>query len=119
MSGIGIAMVARAEAMVATPIDENRSALICRLVAYVRAKPFACDSCEGIARWWLGLHLSADCNEVQQAIDWLVAAGAMQRLPAADGRIRYRRGQSERASDEALAVLQSIYGNYGDQHGHS
>jgi hypothetical protein len=92
----------------AMPTNATRSALIYKLVTYLLANPLASDSCEGIERWWLGVQAGSG-GAVQQAIDWLVSVGAMRRVQAADGRVRYRRGDGAGASDAALAALQSMH----------
>ena len=89
------------------PADVTRSEVVHGIVTYVRANPLACDTCHGIVHWWLGLDGCLD--EVQAALDWLVAAGALERLPAADGRIRYRRADDARGSDAALALLLAMH----------
>ena len=94
--------------MLAKPNDAARNLLIHKLVTYLRANPLASDSCEGIERWWLGMQAGSG-GSVQQAIDWLVSVGAMRRVQAADGRVRYRRGDGAEASDAALAALQAIH----------
>ena len=68
--------------------DERTVDIVRRLASYVDANPRACDTALGIARWWLQCD---DAAPVQKALHWMTAHGLMEELPAADGRLRYRR----------------------------
>jgi hypothetical protein len=71
------------------------------LIAYVFANPLACDTEDGIARWWL-----SDCHQsshdVATALGWLVRKGLLQTVTAADGRTRYRRIATDDSLKAAL-----------------
>jgi hypothetical protein len=55
---------------------------------YFGDNPRACDTLAGIARWWLqGRYTPA---LVEQALESLHSAGLVERLAAADGRVRFR-----------------------------
>jgi hypothetical protein len=75
------------------------------LIAYVFANPLACDTEDGIARWWL-----SDCRpssyDVAAALTWLVRSGLLQTVTAADGRTRYRRI----ATDDSLKAALDEFG---------
>ncbi len=62
---------------------------LCDLAIYVSARPGACDTPDGICRWWLMAPQESEAI-VAQALNWLVEQGAFERLEAADGRVRYR-----------------------------
>jgi Fe2+ or Zn2+ uptake regulation protein len=66
------------------------------LLAYLAAHPDACDTADGILEWWLQGSQVWSLAEVEHALQNLVRAGTLKRLPALDGRVRYRRaaGQS-------------------------
>jgi hypothetical protein len=68
--------------------DLELLALIRALAAYLRANPLACDTPEGIRRWWLASETTAP--QVQRALDWMRARRLLEALPAADGHTRYR-----------------------------
>ena len=74
------------------------------LMAYVLANPHACDTGDGIERWWLsgGRHSS---REVAAALDWMVQSGCLQTVTAADGQIRYRRIAGDDTLKSALDAL--------------
>jgi len=64
--------------------------LVCVLALYLRANPLACDSVEGIGRWWLAPH-SVAREELELALDLMTEQGLIEEIVAADGRQRYRR----------------------------
>lgn len=69
------------------PPDEVLTVMraLCR---YLSDNPQACDTPAGIARWWLqGQHPG---EVVEAALHRLHDEGRLERLPAADGRVRYR-----------------------------
>jgi hypothetical protein len=69
------------------PKDEVET-VIQALRHYTSANPHACDTPDGIARWWLqGRHTP---GVVALALESLGALGLLERRPAADGRVRYR-----------------------------
>lgn len=77
-----------------------------QLSHYLWRHPNACDTAEGIARWWLlGAHTSPPLPLVMSALDHLVALGLLQAHRAADGRVRYRRPASDAAHDAQLQAL--------------
>jgi hypothetical protein len=71
------------------------------LVAYVSANPNACDTVDGIERWWL-----SDCRqsslEVTAALDWMVRRGYLEAVTATDGRTHYRRIATDDGLKSAL-----------------
>lgn len=78
-----------------------------QLSHYLWRHPNACDTAEGIARWWLlGVSSPTPLPVVISALDHLQALGLLQAHRAADGRVRYRRP----AADDALhdAQLQAL-----------
>ena len=92
----------------AMPTYATRNALIYKLVTYLLANPLASDSCEGIERWWLRNAGRIWRRSTKRSTGWSRSA-AMRRVQAADGRVRYRRGEGAEASDAALAALQSMH----------
>jgi hypothetical protein len=71
------------------------------LVAYVSANPNACDTVDGIERWWLsGCRQSS--REVAAALDWMVRRGYLEAVTATDGRTRYRRIATDDGLKSAL-----------------
>jgi hypothetical protein len=75
------------------------------LARYLHTHPFACDTCEGIERWWLATDPPLQLQQLQQALDWMVAHALVDRLPAADGRIRYRRASLDKTAENVLLSL--------------
>ncbi len=72
------------------------------LVSYLLTHPGACDTADGISRWWFE---TVDCvspQELNQALDTLVQQGLLEACPAADGRVRYRRRADEAALEAFL-----------------
>lgn len=68
------------------PVEE----IVRALSRYLRLNPLASDTLEGITQWWLTFDDFTEA-ELQQALQHLVEAGAVEPLHAADGRVRYRR----------------------------
>ncbi len=79
------------------------------LAAYLQANPHACDTADGIGAWWLPR--PPEPHALVQALQFLVAAALLERLPASDGRARYRRRDAavdfEHRVREALAAARS------------
>ena len=80
--------------------------VVCALALYLRANPLACDSLEGISRWWLASQVVTP-DELEQALGWMRERGLIEELVAADGRLRYRRCGRE-------AMLQAAIDEYCD-----
>ena len=57
-------------------ISDVSQAVVIRLLRYVKEHPQAKDTCKGIVKWWFGENDDTrNSEEVQQALDWLVACG--------------------------------------------
>ena len=76
------------------------------LTAYVRTNPLACDTADGIRRWWLGA-ADAPMETLVHALDWMTKEGLMEVLVAADGRQRYRRCAGDAQLAAALRRFES------------
>lgn len=62
---------------------------------YLRNRSEALETVEGIARWWLSRQRFDDSIKVvQQALDLLIAQGAVERLAIAGGQALYRRAHA-------------------------
>jgi hypothetical protein len=79
------------------PVEE----IVRALSRYLRLNPLASDTLEGIAQWWLTFDDFTD-TELQQALRRLVDAGVVEAVPAADGRVRYRRTALNASVDAQL-----------------
>jgi len=53
--------------------------------------PLACDTPDGMLRWWLFSANARSIETVTAALAWMKRRGLVEELPAADGRIRFRR----------------------------
>lgn len=71
--------------------------------AYLRVNPLACDTCDGIARWWLVTDRFAD-GDVALALAWLESSAVVERVTAADGRVRYRRTSATTVGGERVSA---------------
>lgn len=65
--------------------------LVTKLSKYWVEHPFACDTCEGLRRWWLPDGLDASPDVLATALAWMVTQNLAAASTAADGRIRFRR----------------------------
>lgn len=79
--------------------------IVQHLSHYLRVHAEACDTSEGIARWWVELDDPAPVVTVEAALDCLVACGVMEAQLAVDGRVRYRR-RAEVADERLDALMQ-------------
>lgn len=60
------------------------------ILDHLQSHPLAADSANGVARWWLGsAHPGVTVEQVERALDLLVARGAMRRLRLMDGMFLY------------------------------
>ena len=79
-----------------------------QLSRYLRHHPNACDTAEGIARWWLrSARAPVPLTLVEAALDHLLALDLLQAQRAADGRVRYRRNPADATLDARLDALAS------------
>jgi hypothetical protein len=72
----------------------DREAVVSALLDYLHSNPQACDTLDGIARWWLGGQWRQKTALVQDALNGLEELGVIERVEAGDGRVRYRRRES-------------------------
>ncbi len=80
-------------------LDPSLRLIVGSLAAYLCAHPFACDSAEGIQRWWFDTEVAMD--DLMAALEWMQQEQLLEELQAADGHVRYRR----LASTERLGTL--------------
>ena len=73
--------------------------IVRRLAVYLHARPFACDSAEGMALWWFKSEVAM--IDLMAALEWARQHHLIEELKAADGHVRYRR----LATVEQLTVL--------------
>ena len=60
------------------------------ILGHLHTNPLAADSALGVARWWLGPPFdSATLEQVEQALEGLVAKGVLRRLRLSDGGVLY------------------------------
>lgn len=74
-------------------MDEDCAASACvrSLAGYLRANPQACDTAEGIRRWWFDSEHEVEMEQLLDALEWMKRRGVVEEILAADGRRRYRR----------------------------
>jgi hypothetical protein len=88
------------------PIDPDVMTIVSHLSRYWRQHPDACDTSEGIARWWIDVDPQpVPATLVEGALGWMSACGVVEALHAADGRVRYRRASADDALDAKLDAL--------------
>lgn len=79
--------------------------IVLGLVAYLRAHPSACDTSEGIGRWWAVPPESIGSqDDLNAALRFLQSHGAVEPVAAADGRVRWRCGSNEAVLAATLAA---------------
>jgi len=77
------------------------------LALYLRANPEACDTAEGIRRWWFSPGAGYEQDAVAEALDWMTRRGLVEATIAADGRQRFRRLASD---DDLTGLLRKLAG---------
>jgi Fe2+ or Zn2+ uptake regulation protein len=79
--------------------DKQVDRLAAEILRYLRGHPHASDSVEGIAQWWIKRQrLEETLDQVQQALDRLVARSLVQSHTSAAGGTRYSL-RADRGSD--------------------
>ncbi len=72
------------------PEEDPAQVIADAIQRYLDVNPDAADSAEGIGRWWLPPALAEESPRmVEEALDRLVAAGAIVRRPLPDGQVLY------------------------------
>ncbi|MFB9240328.1 hypothetical protein IV454_24115 [Massilia antarctica] len=83
--------------------------LVTKLSTYWYEHPLACDTAEGIRRWWLADGPDVPNDVVAAALAWMVTWNLVAASTAADGRIRFRR-----RVDLDIAKLRRLAGIHPD-----
>jgi Fe2+ or Zn2+ uptake regulation protein len=84
------------------------------LVRYLRANPHACDTAEGIHRWWFPPDVRFTPDAVGRALDWMKRQHLLEVTTAADGHQRFRRSATDEALTAALRSMASGQSMPGD-----
>jgi hypothetical protein len=90
------------------PNGSERTIAIAEVIdRYVEEHPNAADTPEGVRSWWIARHSpGASIEDVQKALDYLVARGRLARFTLADGTAVYGRWRSQ-AEERELHSVQS------------
>ena len=72
------------------------------LSSYLRTNAQACDTADGIARWWMLPHIDVSEAEVLPLLDELREKGLVTRFSTLEGRWLYRRLSIDARSDHEL-----------------
>jgi Fe2+ or Zn2+ uptake regulation protein len=76
---------------------ESLDVIVAAILRHVDAHPLAADSASGVAQWWLGpAHEKATREQVERALELLVARRQLRRVTLSDGTTLYSRTQSTR-----------------------
>ena len=86
--------------------DDPLVMVVIRAVAgYLRDNPRACDTAEGIRRWWLPPGLECTTDTVLTALEWMKRHALIDMTTAADGRQRFSRSRSGEPLEALLREL--------------
>jgi hypothetical protein len=80
-----------------TDLDPDVRAIVMALAHYLIANPSACDSIEGMQRWWFDQEPPWPKHQLETATRWMQARRLIEESVGSDGRTRYRRVGSEEA----------------------
>jgi len=82
----------------------NERKVVACLQAYLLTNPHACDTADGIRRWWLDGQEDVSMEALLRTLERMTQAGLVETIAAADGRRRYRRTGSDAAFAAWLAA---------------
>jgi len=85
--------------------SDRRRMLRRALSRYLRTNAKACDTAEGIARWWMPPGIDVSETEVLPLLDELREKGLVARFSTLDGRWLYRRSSIDAQSDDELGRM--------------
>lgn len=91
-------------------MDIESGSLACEraLTLYLISHPHACDTADGIRRWWLEDNEEIAMEVLLRALAGLEAAGLIEATAAADGRRRYRRCGDDAGFAARLSALDAM-----------
>ena len=84
-----------------TDFDPDFQAIVIALAHYLIANPLACDSLEGMRRWWFEQEYQWPQYQLDKAAGWMKEQRLIEEVVGSDGRARYRRI----GSDEEFGLL--------------
>jgi hypothetical protein len=84
--------------------EPDVKAVISALALYLRDNPRACDTAEGIRRWWLSPDVECTNDTVVLALDWMKQHDLIEMTTAADGRQRFSRIATREQLDAAVRL---------------
>jgi DNA-binding transcriptional ArsR family regulator len=87
--------------------DRCSTDIVGAIAVYLRENPDACDTAEGIHRWWFSPEAGYTQDAVARALDWMTEHGLVEATTAADGRQRFRRLA---ARDDLAELLRKLAG---------
>ncbi len=82
-------------------VDPDLHVILSALARYLSANPLACDSLDGIRRWWFDQDYQWSEYLLDKAVSWMKEHKLIEEITGSDGRTRYRRI----GSDEELRLL--------------
>jgi hypothetical protein len=77
------------------PSPQRTRAIRRALACYLRTHRHACDTADGIARWWVPQDLNVLESELLPILACYEARGLVRMFASADGRCYYRRRQAQ------------------------
>jgi len=78
--------------------------IVRRVSLYLDANSSACDTAEGITRWWLKLN-TGDPALLERTLQWMKDHRLLEQLATDDGRVHYRRSGTKSQFASALATI--------------
>jgi hypothetical protein len=85
-------------------VDDLAKAAVRELAKHWCANPLACDTTDGMLRWWLSATGVTRKEAVASALAWMKRRGLVEELRATDGRIRFRRASGVETRLRRLAA---------------
>ena len=66
-------------------------ALVCLIARYLLGNPLACDTADGIRKWWFAPELVVTEDQLENALNQMKQNGLIEESIALDEHVRYRR----------------------------
>lgn len=86
-------------------MSNSESSIVRRVLGYFLARPTAVETLEDVARWRLrALEISSKVKETNDALEWLVSRGLLERVTTRNAQALFRLNAERREEAERFLV---------------